>query len=556
MRMIRSKSIILFSIGTVFLVVLLSNYLLAETGLREPKWIGITKDGESIYLRWFRVQDAVTYIVQRRIGEQGEFQQLASVTNPTFNDHSILPGNVYFYRIIPVDNIGSHGSPSEVRYFRLEQPEEKTLSPPEWVAGQVMIDGVSLAWHHENYKNILAFNIYRKREGEDTFTLVGSTPGVVYLDRDVTFENTYHYMLTALDLKLQESVNSSTLTVKYAEAALPALVDDRFSGINTIEEVVQKTELDKIYSWETYGFISPVDVEYSITEDRLYVSDSGTGLITVIEADGQLVNQLGGNGDEPWAFDRLLGIALDPAGYVYGVDGYRGEIVVFSAHGTFERRIRLEDEVREYFGPDLNKRYPWFRFGIVDVLVAGDGSLFIVDNPNGWIYVLDKNDKLINIISEKGYEPGKMQYPTFAAFDGGGRIVVSDTLNSRIQFFEMDGSISDLMGERGPGIGQFLRPKGIAVDRRGNYFIADSQLNVIQVFDSDLQFVALLGDERNLPIDLGSPNGVAFIKPDRLVICERLARRVQVRRLTFDLTEGGRHRYAPISETASRAGTE
>jgi hypothetical protein len=61
--------------------------------------------------------------------------------------------------------------------------------------------------------------------------------------------------------------------------------------------------------------------------------------------------------------------------------------------------------------------------------------------------------------------------------------------------------------------------------------VADSQQNVIQAFDSKNEFVSLMANERGLPIDLGSPNGLKYVEPDLLIICEKLARRVQIRRI-------------------------
>jgi hypothetical protein len=124
-----------------------------------------------------------------------------------------------------------------------------------------------------------------------------------------------------------------------------------------------------------------------------------------------------------------------------------------------------------------------------------------------------------------------MQYPTFIHRDKRGNSLVSDTLNSRVQMFGPNGSPVAVLGERGLGVGQFLRPKGIAVDGRGNIYVADSQLNVIQVFGSGGDFISVLGDENGLPLDLGSPNGLVFVEPDLIMICEKLSRRIQVRRV-------------------------
>jgi hypothetical protein len=56
-------------------------------------------------------------------------------------------------------------------------------------------------------------------------------------------------------------------------------------------------------------------------------------------------------------------------------------------------------------------------------------------------------------------------------------------------------------------------------------------MNVVQVFSGEGDFISLLGDEKGLPLDLGSPNGLAFIEPDLLVISEKLSRRIQIRRV-------------------------
>jgi hypothetical protein len=226
-----------------------------------------------------------------------------------------------------------------------------------------------------------------------------------------------------------------------------------------------------------------------------------------------------------------LGIALDPSGYLFAADAYKGELVTFNSQGAFDGRIRMSEQVQKYFGDSLLVRYPWFRFGIVDVEVMPNGHLLVVDNPCGWIYRLDSSFNLSDVIGERGYEPGKMQYPTFTHIDSSGRILVSDTLNSRVQVFRADGSFMNSIGEHGLGIGQFLRPKGVATDSGGRIFVADSQLNVIQVFGTDGDFISLLGDERGLPLDLGSPNGIVFVEPDLILICEKLSKRIQVRKV-------------------------
>ncbi|MDF1526758.1 MAG: hypothetical protein RRA15_12085 [bacterium] len=509
-----------------------------EIGLGSPQWIGINEFRGGINLRWFRVQGAAGYLVQRRVGNTGEYQLLSRVTNPVYDDFLTTAGQMYFYRIVPVNSEGASGPASVERFYELSQPEPDSLEPPVWSAGQVRPDGIALAWDHGNPDHVLAYNLYRKGPEDSTFSLVSSSLDINFLDRNVTRGETYRYVITALDRNLQESDNSQVQTIVFAQEKQTSVTDQRLANIKTLEEVVSPTQLINLFTWEEYSFISPVDVDYREDDPRLYVSDTGTGFITVIGSRGEVLQRMGGMGEDPWEFERLLGIALARDGTLYAVDAYKGEVVVFSPQGGFQRRIRLEPEVREYFGPDLMIRFPWFRFGLVDLVVGPDDSLFIVDNPNGWVYRLDEKGDLVDVIAERGVEPGQMQYPTFIAFTGEGDFYVADTMNSRVQEFVGASASAGVVGEKGLGLGQFIRPKGVAVDESGFLYVADSYLNIIQVFDAKGEFSALLGNEKGLPIDLGSPNGLVFVPPDTLIICERLSRRVQIRKVLVDEIHG------------------
>jgi DNA-binding beta-propeller fold protein YncE len=506
-----------------------------EVGLDSPKWIGIYEFLGGINLRWFRVQGATGYLVQRRVGDTGEYQQLSRVANPVYDDFMTKVGQIYFYRIVPVSSEGTAGPASVERFYEISPPEPESLEPPVWSASNIWPDGIALAWGHGNPDHVLAYNLYRKGPEDSTFSLISSSLDINYLDRNVTRGKTYRYVITALDRKLQESNNSEVRAIAFSEKKPVSFSNQRLVNIKTLEEVISPTELVNLFTWEEYGFISPVDVDYRAADQRLYVSDAGTGLITVIGSGGEILRRLGGIGGAPWEFERLLGIALDRDGSIYAVDAYKGDVVVFSPQGGFQRRVRLEPEVQDYFGPDFKIRFPGFRFGLVDLVVGPDDSLFIVDNPNGWIYRLDEKGDLIEVIGGKGYEPGQMQFPTFMASTGEGNFYVADTMNSRIQKLGGSSASPGVVGEKGFGIGQFIRPKGVAVDGNGFLYVADSFLNVVQVFDAEGEFATLLGNEQGLPIDIGSPNGLVFVPPDTLIICEKLSRRVQIRKVPVDL---------------------
>jgi DNA-binding beta-propeller fold protein YncE len=510
----------------------------SNSSLTAPKWIGIGEGEGSATLRWFRVQGATGYIVQRKVGEEGDFSDFSKVSNPQFADFNIVPNKAYFYRIIPFDRNGDRGQVSEIRFIKLKALDLLQTSPPDWVAHQKRPNGIALSWKHPNPNQVLAYNLYRKRKGDTNFTLIHSAVDTTHYDKDVYLGSNYLYVVSALDRQLRESGYSDILTIDYQMEIDGSGRDNPLTRIKTLEEVVSRTELVTEFSMEKHGFVSPVDIEYDAKTERIFVSDSGTGLITAIGSDNRVVFRVGGSGANQWDFERLLGFAVDDAGYIYAADAYRGEIVVFSPRGVFQRVIKLEEKVRDYFGEELFKKYPWFRFGIVDVEILSDGSLVVVDNPNGWFYILNTEDRLIRVVGEKGFAESNMHNPTFAVVNQDGTVIVSDTLNSRLQVYRLNGSHVGSFGGRGLGIGQFLRPKGVALGSYGEIYVADSQQNVIQVFDSDREFLSLLGDDRGLPIDLGSPNGLVFVEPDLLMVVERLSSRVKVLRLLEIMNQG------------------
>ncbi len=150
--------------AVAILAVLFSTMPAAALGepLSVPQWIGINEFRGGVNLRWFRVQGAVQYIVQRRVGDIGEYQVMSRVSNPVYDDFMTTAGQIYFYRIVPVDSEGTSGPASVERFYEILQPEPESLESPTWSASHIRPDGIALAWGHGNPDHVLAYNLYRK----------------------------------------------------------------------------------------------------------------------------------------------------------------------------------------------------------------------------------------------------------------------------------------------------------------------------------------------------------------------------------------------------------
>ncbi|MGY8776949.1 MAG: peptidyl-alpha-hydroxyglycine alpha-amidating lyase family protein [Longimicrobiales bacterium] len=107
-----------------------------------------------------------------------------------------------------------------------------------------------------------------------------------------------------------------------------------------------------------------------------------------------------------------------------------------------------------------------------DVLVAPDGSIFVVDGHgagnNNRVVKFDSSGKFLLQWGETGKENGEFRDPHALAMDSRGRLFVGDRGNSRIQVFTQD-------GEHLLTWTQFGRPSGLFIDQNDVLYSADSE---------------------------------------------------------------------------------
>jgi len=147
-------------------------------------------------------------------------------------------------------------------------------------------------------------------------------------------------------------------------------------------------------------------------EGRVYVSDPLCHCVWIFTPTGELIQQLGGLGEEPSRFRNPAGVAVGRQGRVYVADSGNHRIQVFDSIGNWVAAWGgpAEDPLVEPFGVDVDSRgdlwvadagagrvraftpsgVPLFSFGgpgdgpgrfrsPVDVAVAPDGVVYVVD---------------------------------------------------------------------------------------------------------------------------------------------------------------------------------
>jgi DNA-binding beta-propeller fold protein YncE len=123
--------------------------------------------------------------------------------------------------------------------------------------------------------------------------------------------------------------------------------------------------------------------------------------------------------------------------------------------------------------------------------VADDGTIWIMDQDNDQIFILDASGNSLDTFGETGEGPGQFAFGNFGAIDiaADGSVYVLDTANERVQKFAAALSFVLEWGSRGLGPGQFISPSDIIATDDGRVYVVDNENHRVQQFDADGQFV-------------------------------------------------------------------
>jgi len=171
--------------------------------------------------------------------------------------------------------------------------------------------------------------------------------------------------------------------------------------------------------------------------------------------------------------------------------------------GTEVRVINWEDENLGTLGGTSLFQWP------AALLVDEDENLYVTDEANHKVVVMDKDGELIDSWGEQGSKSGQLNRPSGMCFDLEGNIVLSDAMNSRIQRFTRDGKPLQVFGEAGEGEGQLNMPWGLTVDQFGDILVADWKNDRIQRFGPEGEFKSSIGSHGTEKGQFRRPSSVA-----------------------------------------------
>ena len=263
------------------------------------------------------------------------------------------------------------------------------------------------------------------------------------------------------------------------------LVGDRLYIADTDSHriVVLNPEGKVIATWGQKGD-QPGQFRYpaGITADeqaRVYVSDTGNGRIQVFDREGKFLLAFGSKGSAPRKFKEPRGIAA-ARGLVYVADSGNGRIQVLTTDGIFLGQIKVKEKKDEMKEP-------------VDLAVDAQNRLYVLDAGANAVRIFDPAGRQIGLFGAKGKGAEGFDGPQGLALDGRGNIYVADTGNYKLKKFDPQGKLLASFGSEGKGPGQFKEPTALEVDRQGRVYVLDAEKHTLQIFAAEL------GEAKPLP---------------------------------------------------------
>ncbi len=148
----------------------------------------------------------------------------------------------------------------------------------------------------------------------------------------------------------------------------------------------------------------------------------------------------------------------------------------------------------------------------VDVVEDRDQNMYVVDQGNNRIQVLDRRGRFVREWGGRGFSPGSFDTPNAIVFDRQEEsLFVVDSQNHRVQKFDKNGKLLLTFGRLGSSHGDFNKPMDVALDKRGNIYVADAGNDRIQKFDPSGKFLQEWGKfARRRGTELSNPVSVAY----------------------------------------------
>jgi sugar lactone lactonase YvrE len=242
---------------------------------------------------------------------------------------------------------------------------------------------------------------------------------------------------------------------------------------------------------EGRGFEYPTDM-VAASNGRIYVTnrarDSGERAVrvTALDIESEYYGTFGHHGYDEGRLISPMCIAESRDNRLYVTDDYTCLVSIFALDGSFIARWGDSGSAEG----QLN--------GPSGIAFDAENNAYIVDTHNHRVQRFTADGAFLLAFGSRGAGEGQFEMPWGITVAPGGDLYVADWGNDRIQRFAPDGSFIAAYGRPGRGDGELLRPSSVAVDAHGRMFVADWGNERVQVLDASGAFLQKYRGEATL----------------------------------------------------------
>ena len=231
--------------------------------------------------------------------------------------------------------------------------------------------------------------------------------------------------------------------------------------------------------------------------------------VSVFSPSGDKLRLFGTEGSGHGQFMNPHGVEVDGEGNILVADCNNHRIQKFTEKGQFLTAVGTKGS-----GP-LQFNEVW------DIAInTSNNKVYVVDNINHRIQVLNSDLTFSNTFGKPGKNKGEFSYPSAIACDSTGNVYVADSANNRIQVFTSTGKFLRMFESRGEDHGELKYPSGIALDVQDKVYVSESNNHRISVFTSEGQFVRSFGSKGKRPGKFQDPRGLAVDSNGVVYVCD------------------------------------
>lgn len=206
-------------------------------------------------------------------------------------------------------------------------------------------------------------------------------------------------------------------------------------------------------------------------QGNLLIVDGKLCCVQKFTVGGKLIAKVGSKGEQTGEFKSPIGIGIHPHSQkVYIADNANHRIQVLNSDFTFCRVFGT----RGSGNGELN--FPW------DVAFDSFGYVYVVDSWNNRVQVFTEDGQHLRQFGQKGNRGGKLLWPSSICIDVENFVYITEAQNHRVSVFTSEGEFVTSFGSKGTQYGEFVEPTGIAVDRYRVVYVSDSGNDRLQLF--------------------------------------------------------------------------